>query len=407
MKKGIWIICLTLGTFYALGAGLSYATILGEIKNGRAALEEKGISLKPVYTVEYFAVTQGGLQRDDTYLSNLDLILTIDTTPLGLWDDGTFLVHILDNAGGKKLTGAIVGDTQGVSNIEAPRITRVYQLWYEHRWLEKKLSVLAGIHDFNSEFNVTDYGLLFINSSFGIGHEISKGSRSSIFPLAAPALRVKILPTDEWQVLFAAYDGDPGDPNVGRHFPRSDFDHEGGVFLVCEQGYFFDPEGLPGFFKLGVWHNTGQFNDVVRQDEGGQAIKHDGDTGGYLVVDKMLYREKEDEGLGFFLQFGSNSKDVNEVNTYVGAGIHYRGLIPGRDQDEAGIAVAHAIVNEDLVNASSGGRDDFETAIEATYKAQITDEINIQPDIQYVVNPGAATNVEDAWVFGMRFKMAL
>ena len=307
---------------------------------------------------------------------------------------------MIDTSGGRKFSGEIVGDLQVISNIEAPRTTRLFELWYDHTFLENKLSILVGLHDYNSEFDVTQYGGLFINSSFGIGPDISSSARPSIFPLSAPALRVKITPSEEWEFLFGVYDGDPGDPDTSEHFPRSDYDADGGAFLASEAAYHFAPDSLPGSIKLGVWHNTGEFDDVVAVDRNGDPIKRDGNTGGYLVVDKMLYREKDEQGLGSFFQFGSNRKNVNTVHTYVGGGLTYLGFIPNRDQDEIGIALAHALITDDLVDA--GGWEDFETTIEATYKAQITQFLSIQPDIQFVFNPGALEDMKDAFVAGAR-----
>jgi len=114
----------------------------------------------------------------------------------------------------------------------------------------------------------------------------------------------------------------------------------------------------------------------------------------------MLYREEGEQGLGAFLQFGANDKRVNEINWYFGGGVNYRGLIPGRDEDDAGLAVAHALINEDIVDA--GGRKDYETSVELTYSAQINEFLRIQPDIQYIINPGAVSGVQDALVIGLR-----
>lgn len=404
MRKSVMMLT-ALFLFSLPTTGQAHTPFFNRIHKMRSSLDEKGVAGEAAYTLDYFANTKGGLKRDDTYLTHLDLILELDTKRLGLWDHGTFQVDLIDNSGGEKLTGAIVGDTQGVSNIEAPRTTRIYQLWYEHAFLENKFSVLGGIHDYNSEFDVTEYGGLYINSSFGIEHEISKGARPSIFPMTAPALRAKITPNDQWQFLFGVYDGDPGSADISEHFPRSDFDHEGGAFIATEAAYHLTGDVLPGFIKLGMWHNTGEFNHVTSVDNNGVPIKRDGNTGGYLVIDKMLIREDGEQGLGAFLQFGSNRNNVNEVNRYVGGGLNYRGLIPGRDQDDMGIAVAHARINDDLVDA--GGRDDHETTIEATYKAQITEHISLQPDLQYVINPGAVTDVEDAFVVGVRVEIIL
>jgi porin len=47
-----------------------------------------------------------------------------------------------------------------------------------------------------------------------------------------------------------------------------------------------------------------------------------------------------------------------------------------------------------------------ETAIEATYLAQINDWLAIQPDIQYVVRPNTDPTVKDALVLQLRMELA-
>lgn len=383
----------------------AHASIFDHFNEVRSSYEEKGITFETVYTIDYLVNTRGGLQRKDTYLSNLDLTLMVDTAQLGLWENGTFFAYAIDHSGGDKITGSIVGDIQGLDNIEAPRTTRLYEMWYEHSFKDEALAVLVGFHDYNSEFDVTEYGGLYLNSSFGISVDISGAGRPSIFPLAAPALRVKVVPDNNWELLFAVYDGDPGDPDISTHFPRSDFDADGGAFFASEAAYHFSEDILPGFVKIGVWHNTGDFDDIADTDPAGSAVKREGNTGGYMVIDKMLFRQEESQGLGAFLQFGANKTSVNEVNVYVGGGLNYRGLIPGRDSDDIGIAVASAFINNELSTTSA--REDHETTIEATYSAQINDHIRIQPDIQYIVNPGAVAGVKNAFVVGARIEIAI
>ena len=405
MKNHTRTILITLLMFSLMNISNADASIFDQFNETRSSLEEKGIAFEVVYTIDYLANTQGGLQRKDTYLSNLDLTLTVDTAQLGLWEHGTFFAYMLDSSGGDKITGSIVGDTQGLDNIEAPRTTRLYEMWYEHSFLDEALAVLIGFHDYNSEFDVTEYGGLYLNSSFGISVDISGAGRPSIFPLAAVALRVKVTPNDHLELLFAVYDGDPGDPDISEHFPRSDFDADGGAFIASEVDFHFSEDVLPGVVKLGVWHNTGEFDDIVDTDPAGDAIKRNGNTGGYLVIDKMLFREEEEQGLGGFLQFGANKTSINEVNVYVGGGLNYHGLIPGRDEDDIGIAVASAFINEEI--SSTSARDDHEITIEATYSAQVNDHIRIQPDFQYIINPGAVTGVKDAFIVGVRVEVAL
>jgi len=403
------IICIFIGILF-LGASkgtLAHAYML--LADTRNDLEERGVTWEAVYTGEFWANTKGGLKRDETYLGNFDFTITIDTEQVGLWKNGMFFIYFLDNHGGKKLTGEIVGDTQTISNIEAPRASRLYEIWYEHLFLEERLSVLFGIHDYNSEFAVTEYGGLYINSSFGIAPDISSSARPSIFPLAAPALRLKWAPNDKIEWLVAVYDGDPGDPETDKHYPRSTFDSNQGTFIASEWIYHTvidkDVSELPGAYKFGLWYNTGDFNDVVDTTALGDPIVRKGNMGGYIIIDQMLYREQDAQGLGAFLQIGGNSVRINEVDFYLGGGLNYLGLIPARDEDEFGIAVGYASTSDDIVDAK--GRDDAETTLELTYRIQVNENIAIQPDVQFVFNPGADPSLKDALIAGVRFELSL
>ena len=47
-----------------------------------------------------------------------------------------------------------------------------------------------------------------------------------------------------------------------------------------------------------------------------------------------------------------------------------------------------------------------EIAIELTYRAEITEYLAIQPDLQYVINPGLVPGRDDAFVAGLRLELS-
>ncbi len=49
---------------------------------------------------------------------------------------------------------------------------------------------------------------------------------------------------------------------------------------------------------------------------------------------------------------------------------------------------------------------DAETNIELTYRAPVTSWLTLQPDLQYVVDPGTSSTLDDAFVAGLRFEIA-
>ena len=44
--------------------------------------------------------------------------------------------------------------------------------------------------------------------------------------------------------------------------------------------------------------------------------------------------------------------------------------------------------------------------IELTYSTQLTDWLRVQPDVQYVINPGADRSLDNALVIGIRFEFS-
>lgn len=72
---------------------------------------------------------------------------------------------------------------------------------------------MAGLIDLNSRFDSVDPASLFINSSYGIGPDLSRSGRGgpSIYPVSAPGATLTIAPSKRWTIRLGAFDGVPGD----------------------------------------------------------------------------------------------------------------------------------------------------------------------------------------------------
>jgi carbohydrate-selective porin OprB len=109
--------------------------------------------------------------------------------------------------------------------------------------------------------------------------------------------------------------------------------------------------------------------------------------------------EKSDQGLGWFGRLAYEPQNRNFIDFYFDTGLTYKGLIPTRDGDTLGIAIAYAHlssgVQETEVDESpvSVGA---ETALELTYQAQLTKWLSIQPDLQVIINPGGNNELKNA-----------
>ncbi len=397
---------LCCGLFLAFSAVAACADedhLLGDWGGIRTALEQKGVDVEAVLTLDAMQNLHGGARRDGTVLGNFDLTFTVDTARAGWWENGTFFLYLLDNFNAGGMLTDIVGDTQGTSNIQAPPALKIYEAWYEHRFFDGRLSLLAGLHDFNSEFDVLEYASTFINSSFGISPDISQVG-PSIFPTTAWALRARVQPTRSSYLLAAVYDGMPGDP--GLPHGSLGWSKQEGVFAALEGGLSSGEAGDADYFKLGAgaWLHTARVEDFSGQP-------HDSNHGIYLIAEKTLFSEGDDgQGLGAFLQFGLADPHRNQIGSYWGAGLHYTGLLPGRGHDVAGLAVASARNSDHYIRYMEAAAGTTvaraETVVEATYQAEVRPWLTIQPDVQYIINPGTDPARKNALVVGARLEVS-
>ncbi len=394
-----------------------------------------GITLDASYVGDVMGAVAGGIRQDVVYLDNLDLKLHLDGHQLLNWPGALGFLYVLSNRGTSPET--VVGDAQSVSNIAAPRAWRLYEAWLQQNLLQGRLSLLAGLYDLNTEFDVIESAGLFLNSSFGIGPEFAGSGHNgpSIFPVTSLGFRVKYKPHPSFYIEGLVADGVPGD-TARPSATRVSLGGGDGGLLAAEvavlSGGTDQPEptthrveahsrsrrvgrGQPdvsydGKVALGGWVYTGRFEDLTAAPSPGPATTVTGSYGIYLLAERTLYREGDGEqGLTVFGRAGLARSRVNRFAAYTGGGAVYAGLLPGRPEDESGIAVAVAFNSSSYRDwaAAQGPRPEAaETAVELSYRAQINSWFALQPDLQYIFNPGTVPGRRNAWVLGLRGELA-
>jgi porin len=191
---------------------------------------------------------------------------------------------------------------------------------------------------------------------------------------------------------------------TGDKGPATFFGSPADLFLIAEGGpkWTLGSGTLPGELGVGVWHHTGSFD---RFDGG----RDDGATGFYIDLDQQLYRtnpSKEDDqsGVGMFLRYGWASPKISLIEHSIAGGINCTGCIPTRDHDVMGIGFDVAILSTE---DGAGVDKRSETAIELFYKIQILPWLAVQPDVQYIINPGGVSEQDDALVAILRVMVNL
>jgi porin len=370
-----------------------------------AAADEagSGFELGAVYTGEVWS-NAGGLDQGTRYLDNLDLQVTADLNRLIGWPGAKAFAYGLYN-NGHTFSGELAGDLQGISNIETGvQAFKLYEAWIDQSFGGGQGSLRVGLYDLNSEFDAGNVRALFINSSHGIGPDFSQAGENgpSIFPATSLAARINWSFENGVYLRGAVLDGVPGDPE---HPKRTtiDLSSDDGVLWVAEAGLAEDSGRL---WSLGVWGFTARFDDLT------EAVTHRDNRGVYAAVEETLM-SKEDGGpftLAGSLRVGLANDDINPLSSFAGASLVATGVIDARPDDQLGLAVAVANTGSKFRSqiADAGGDPAArEINLELTYRAQVTEWLALQPDLQWVINPGADETIEDVFAAGLRFEFAV
>lgn len=363
----------------------------------------KGIDTEIVYKLDVISNRSGGKGIGTRVLDNLDVKFNLDGEKLFNSKGTSAKIYFLHNNGGAP-GAAMVGDSEGIDNIEVTTPTgRLYEAWIQQNSMEDQLSFLAGLHDLNSEFYVTDTSGIFLRPTFGIGTDMGQSGRNgpSIFPVTSACVRVKVQPSPKYFIQVAAFDGVPGDPNNPRG-THIDLRRGDGDLLVGETDYMLGEKSTNGKIGIGAWKYTRKVDDLVDVDASGNPIKRRSD-GMYVLGERQIYQVSghDDQGLKIFARYGIANGDVVQFDYAWSAGVVYTGLVPGRDKGQLGLGVEGAHTSNKYRKAV-GSADASETAYELTYSDNLTPWLAIQPDIQYIVNPSADPALKNAMVVGTR-----
>ena len=306
-------------------------------------------------------------------------------------DGGEVFVY-MQQGHGRTLTQDFVGDGQYYSNIDTnPKpqdLTQLGEYWYQHTFGDDLLSVRIGRQDPNADFAFADLGGDFINSSFVTLPNIPL----PCWPFQTLGVSSLYQPSDKLRLGGGVYDhGRDAEQWWVTTTSR-------GMFFIGQADFqpFADREdSLLTIIRLGTWYTSSDTEAV----DGGSI--YEGNYGFYVTVDRMLWPEADDaeQGLGAFFQFSWAPSDRNMIDRNFGAGLVYRGLLPGRDEDTLGVGfslVEFSPVLRDLTGQTS------ENAIELFYKARVREWLAIQPDLQYIARPSGIGR--DALVVGLRFE---
>ena len=393
----------------------------------RDALSKDGLDISLNYTSDLAGNVTGGMSRGFTYCDNLTLDLEFQSGPLFGYQGGTLSVIML-NRDGNSLSAQNIGNQFTVQQVYGGSTAIFYGLAYNQRFCDDKISFKFGRMTAGDDFASSPLYWLYMNNGIdGSPKSLKINGKFSSYPWAVWGARLRALVTPENEAMLGIYQVTPQTSLPYMHGFNWTMNPGDGVMVLGQFGWapeFFKPinpsapavqgdgkavapiadnltpRGLPGHYWMGGYYSTWTYPQC------GTSQGQPGAYGLYWHFDQMLYRMNpcKDTGLTAWSAFAlCPQQNTAKVPFQFNGGLVYPGLIPCRPRDVSivGVAYGNFSSNYALANQSSlGGYATFELVYELGYRINMTRFAYVQPDLQWVINPGGSGSIPNALVLG-------
>jgi len=423
----------TIKGLVALAAGMggfvsaAHASDAGPV----TALADKGVTLSLSYTAEAASNLTGGLEKKTAYAGQVYVGADFDLDKIAGLKGGSIHTAVTNRAG-KNLSNIALGNNTSVQEIWGTQNTHLAIFTYEQKLFNGALDIEAGKSQANIHFLSSPYYCNFqTNSACGNPTFVFKNSNFTYFPASSWMAHAKVNFDKNWFAHAGIYEVNPNRKQPTDNGFTASFSGGNGFIVPFEFGYgsTHAETRLPRHVIVGGWIDRGEYNDPLRDKNGGiaaitgqAAAVHKGRSGIYLRFDQTLTRPdpKSDRGLAVFGVAMTNVSGQVEESHFFELGLLQTGTFKGRDQDTLGFVINDQHFSDlatqrfNALRVAAGGRADVkrdQIMMEVAYGAQITPAIRISPNLQYIIHPdqsGAplrATAIPDIFVVGFKFNV--
>ncbi|MCH9632101.1 MAG: hypothetical protein S4CHLAM6_04250 [Chlamydiae bacterium] len=354
----------------------------------RTKMGDRGVFVLPSYIQDLDWPTVGGFKTTNypLYLFLFALELGIDFEKL-LGAKGTSLYSDFVVHNGASPTQNYVKDFQGFDNLEAFSLVQLAELWIQQDFLEGKLDLRVGKIDTYGVFIYTPFAQDLINNSFS---QFPTILAYPSYPSPAVGIIVNAKPAKWITLRTSIFDGSTAQnirtgnlgakrffQNLGKH-----------VLLLNEVNFFWGREHYFGEAILGFWG----FNGRLVNFNGGSSGKA---TGPYASLSQTLWKQRKlhidstqefkPSALGAFSQWGYVNQKISGAKFFLAGGLKYKNIVKKFDRDSLSIGATTVYFSQ---SPGSSFTQSFETALECTYQIKLIKGVLIQPDLQWIINPG-------------------
>ena len=401
----------------------------------RNFLDDSGVELSASYTNNIAGNPVGGMTQSFAYADNFSFGMQLDFEKLIKWQGLTLTVSALDR-NGSNLSARNIGNQFTVQQVYGTETVVFYALVLEQRLLEDKLGIKLGRFSTGDDFASSPlYWLYMTNGIDGNPQALPVNTAFTSYPASVWGARLRVDPSPEWFAMGGIYQATS--LNLYRdHGLDWSINNSDGVLMIGQVGwtpeFFKKPaaaskpsdgkslaegktvrpvspdagmQGLPGHYWFGAYYSPWQFAQFGSTETASNSY------GFYWHADQMVWQEEagSDQGLTLWSAFVlSPQQNISKLPFQVNSGIVYKGLVPARDHDTAMLGFVYGNFSDDYagtVAATGAGTPSYEIALEAGYRIQVTKFAYIQPNVQWIINPGGTGNIPNALVLGAQMNV--
>jgi len=372
----------------------------------RAELTELGITPTVSYTAQFMGNPSGGQSQGFTYAGTLQAAIAWDLHKLVGVPGLSFTVGASWSSG-ENLSSKYIGNEFKVqSAFTGSGLVNLEQMYLQQQLLDGALTIAAGRLAPANTFATLPVFTNYVNDSIntGVGSlDINDSTFTSSPPGVewggqaiyniTPALQIAVGVFNTNQIAAAG-----GDHGVNFALQQGNT----GALTVGQTTYLVNhapgETGLPGQYTFGGFYDSNTFGSLSNPSRSVRGI-----YSLYALFQQTVYRDGEPGSQKGLTVWGkaalSPTPSVSVMPYFVGAGLSYQGLIPGRGQDIASLGVIYGTFSGYIPSVSA------ETVLEANYQVSVTPWLSVTPDVQYIIKPSGSSNIPNALAVGAQLSV--
>ena len=402
----------------------------------RDLLATNGLDIAFNYASDIAGNVTGGKSQGFTYCDNFTLDLEFHSEQLLGYKGGTLSIIVL-NRDGNNLSAQSIGNQFTVQQLYGGSTAIFYGLAYEQLFDDDKISFKLGRMAAGDDFSSSPLYWLYMNNGIdGNPQSLPVNAFFSCYPWSVWAARLRVKTTSDTGAMLGIYQVTPQTWIPSMHGLNWNINPGDGLMILGQYGWspeFFKPaastlpaaaapdgksavaadgksfaptadgvtpHGLPGHYWMGGYYSTWTYPQF------GSSQGQPGAYGLYWHFDQMLYRMNpySDTGLTAWSAFVlSPQQNTAKIPFQYNGGLVYTGMIPCRPRDISIFGVTYGNFSSNYAQANQaalGGYATYELVYEFGYRINMTKFAYIQPDAQWIINPGGTGTIPNALVLG-------